>query len=232
MKEPSVEILYLAWNRLQFTSQTWRLLMCNTNWKLVKKLTVYDDGSEDGTLEFLREHIGDCPVEAELRLSDMRSPPAIMNHFLATERTELFFKLDNDICCPRKWLDIMLSVMRDNPEIDLLGVEPGMAEPDSERVGHGFQPSSHIGGVGLMRTKFFTDNPPIPERGRFGFGDIQDRYNPVRGWITPDLMMPQLDRVPIEPWKSLSAEYVRKGWQRNWPSWEMSLSQYWDWMPK
>ena len=50
------------------------------------------------------------------------------------------------------------------------------------------------------------------EGGYHGFTEHQWRYNPRRGWITPDLMVCLLDRVPIEPWMSLSEEYATKNW--------------------
>ena len=234
----SVEILYLAWNRLEFTSATWSWMLAHTNWDLVSKLVVYDDGSEDGTLEFLREatargkiryHHRDIPIE--LRVSDLRSPPAIMNHFLATCEADTFAKIDNDIALPVGWLDKMTSVLDDHPEIDLLGMEPGMvALSDVDHPGH-VVPCTHIGGIGLMRVSAFKSRPEIPSRGRFGFGEWQQRYEVPRGWIIPDINCPQLDRAPLEPWVSLTEEYIDKGWSRPWPKYdEISMRPYFSWI--
>lgn len=62
--------------------------------------------------------------------------------------------------------------------------------------------------------------------GRSGFSEWQHTYQPVRGWIRPDLPVALLDRVPLEPWLSLSQEYIANGWQRpqgiwdaRWMSW-------------
>ena len=90
------------------------------------KLVVYDDGSEDGTLEFLREAVDDAPVTAELRLSDLRSPPAIMNHYLATTEAGMFAKIDNDIALPGGWLNTMRNVLKNHPAVEVLGMEAGM----------------------------------------------------------------------------------------------------------
>jgi len=40
-----VDILYLAKGRLEFTKHTLGMLVKNTNWDLVNKLVIYDDGS-------------------------------------------------------------------------------------------------------------------------------------------------------------------------------------------
>ncbi len=236
------ELLYLAWNRMQFVTATWSWMLAHTNWELVDKLVVYDDGSEDGALEFLREQVAYArldDIDAELRVSDLRSPGAVMNHYVATSEADYFAKIDNDIALPGGWLEAMLSVIDDHPEIDLLGMEAGMAEPPKPRKPdkYGFQDSSHIGGVGLMRVEFFKSHPPIATRtgSRHGFTDWQNRWNPVRGWITPDLLVPQLDRIPAEPWQSLSDQYIDARWQRKWPKYgeDALMRRYWKWtLPK
>ena len=230
MTAGGIEILYLTYNRLNFTGLTWMLLMENTDWDLVDRLTVYDDGSEDGTLEFMREHIFDCPVEHELREGNFRSAPAIMNHFLATERAPLFAKVDSDICCPPGWLWDLFRVMRSNPDLILLGSEAGQTRLPEGNERHSFQRCSHIGGVGLMRTGYLQALPPIPSRGYFGWTEHQSRHRIPRGWICPDLMMPQIDRVPVEPWRSYTEEYIDRGWNRNWGHYGRERTCYWDWI--
>lgn len=238
----SLEILYLAWNRREFTSHTWAWLMAHTAWDYVSKVVVYDDGSEDGTLEFLRDNAKPFrrkhrTIQVELRESNLRSPAAIMNHFVATCRAEVFVKLDNDIALCGGWLEKMLDVMTRHPEVELLGMEAGMVAMQG-RDGNIYQtyevePCTHIGGVGMMRTSAFIDRPPIPFRvgDRIGFTEWQDRYELNRGWIIPDLDVPQLDKMPIEPWVSLTAEYIEKGWNREWPKYdEKWMAPYWRWM--
>ena len=53
----AVELLFLAWNRLEFTSRSWAWLVAHTNWELVSKVVVYDDDSTDGTDFWLSEQI-------------------------------------------------------------------------------------------------------------------------------------------------------------------------------
>ena len=232
-----VDILYLAWNRAEFVRHTFPWLLAHTDWRLVGKLVVYDDGSEDGTLEYLREAIKEVRVPAELRLSDLRSPPAVMNHYLATSEAQWFAKVDSDIALPGLWLPRLLGVVSSNPQVELLGMEAGMVRMpgrDGAPRASGpyrFEPASHIGGVGLMRVEAFRSRPRIPERGRFGFTEWQDRYQPVRGWIDPDLLCPQLDRLPLEPFRSLSEAYCEQGWQRAWePYDEKWMAPYWEWL--
>jgi len=231
-----VEILYCAWNRLEFTSATWAWMCAHTNWDLADSIVVYDDGSEDGTQEFLKDAVDSAPVKAELRIGDFRSPPAIMNHYIATAyKGRIFAKIDNDIALPGGWLDRMLGVMEENPKLELLGMEAGMIAMQG-RDGQTYEKytydeADHIGGVGLMRAKAFKERPQIPYRGRFGFTEWQDRYELKAGWIRPDITCPQLDRVPIEPWASLAEKYVDNGWSRPWPKYDDKwVRPYYGWI--
>lgn len=223
------------------TSASWSWLQSHTNWDLVNKLVVYDDGSEDGTLEFLREqtergkirhHHRDIPVE--LRVGDFRSPPAIMNHFVRTCEADAFAKIDSDIALPGGWLEKMADVLEKHPDLDLLGMEAGQVAMQG-RDGvvypeYGIEPCTHIGGVGLMRTSAFRKRPEIPYRGRFGFTEWQQRYDVPRAWIKPDIHCPQLDKIPDEPWASLTEEYIEKGWSRPWGKYDEWTRPYYQWV--
>lgn len=237
MADNKIDVLYLAYNRLEFTTHTFGWLLAHTNWRMVNRFIVYDDGSEDGTQEFLRDAISSVPYDkAELRISDLRSPPAIMNHYIATAESDWFCKVDNDIALPGGYLEALAAASTNCPEYRLIGMEAGTVElagRDGKKWNNMYRvvPSTHIGGVGLMHTQTFKDTPQIPSRGRFGFTEWQVRYDIRSGWICPDLLCPQLDRVPIEPFVSLSERYVEEGWQRDWPKYsEKWMEAYWSWM--
>lgn len=72
----------------------------------------------------------------------------------------------------------------------------------------GIRPHSIYGGF----TEWQTDNPRV-----------------IKGWAFPPLRVFLLDRLPIEPWASLSDEYIRNGWQREWTRYPKTVSSLWEW---
>lgn len=233
-----IDILYLAWNRLEFTRFSLRTLLANTDWSLVSRLVVMDDGSEDGTREWLDEALRGVPVETVLRAEGGIGPVALMQRHLADpESAAVFAKIDSDVCVPAGWLSTMLDVLDRYPFVELLGMEAGMSGV-AGRDGapfdgvYGVEPATHIGGVGLMRTSAFTSRPPMQADGRNGFSEFQHTHKPARAWITPDLPVVLLDRLPTEPWRSLSDDYIAAGWQRQFGVWdERWMGWAFDWLP-
>ena len=60
-----IDILYVGWNRLEFTKATFEALKANTDWSLVRHLHIHDDGSTDGTREWLRDAWIGMPVNVK-----------------------------------------------------------------------------------------------------------------------------------------------------------------------
>lgn len=246
-----VDVLYLTWNRRAFTEFSLQMLLDNTDWSKVDRLIVHDDGSDksEGTVAKVKDMLHDQKPETEVivhaRPWGVRfgSPPAVMNWYIETfGDSERFAKIDSDIVVPPGWLDALLGVVERQPHIELLGMEAGRMGPpghngapwdwDRPAEGYGFEKGLHIGGVGLMKTESFRIRPQIGANGRFGFTEWQHEYKPIRGWITPDLLISELTRIPFEPWVSLSAQYVERDWEREWPKYHERWDYWWGWWPK
>jgi hypothetical protein len=224
-----IDLIFLAFNRIEYTRAVMEAMIANTEWDLVRCACLYDDGSTDGTRTYLESV--KLPVETKLLYARFGGPVAIMGHYmLSGSPAEVYAKIDNDTMLPPNWLSESLPVMDKHPELDLLGIEafnPVKAGP-AERS---FLPASHIGGIGLMRRSCFRTLPkPNGECGRFGFTRWQkENRSVIKGWINPSLPVFLLDKCAFEPWNSLGKKYIAAGWQRPWPFYTEEDKALWEW---
>jgi hypothetical protein len=225
------ELLYTTHNRLEFTRTTFAALVENTDWTLVDHLHVCDDRSRDGSYEFLHEAIRAVPVSCSLTSSRFGGPVAAMVHAVGRCKSDTLVKVDNDLLLCPGWPRALLDVLEAAPELDVLGFEAGFGEAlapaDASRT---YREGPHVGGIAAFRTRIFKKHKPRQSGvgGRLGWTAFQRSYARC-GWLVPDLACVALDRLPFEPWRSLSAAYVARGWQREWPKYPESMSDYWSW---
>jgi GT2 family glycosyltransferase len=228
--ERRVDLLYLACNRLEFTRETFECLLSNTDWRYVRELFVYDDGSVDGTREWLEQNHSRAPTSISFVRTRFGSPVAAMRHFIEAAQAPLLVKTDNDVMLPPGWLRESLEVMARHPELSLLGIEAMHPVDDRPGTARTYAPAAFVSGLGLYRRAAFAKSRPVVYRRWFGLEEWQQQQGPglVRGWITPALPVFLLDRVPFPPWSDLSAAYIRRGWQRSWPNYDPACT-LWEW---
>ncbi len=211
-----IDILFLSHNRLAFTRASLEALITNTQWDRVKRFVWYDDDSCDGTLDLYEDFQSAIPVPVHFWPGQYGSPVTIMNAHLRDDPTPIFAKIDNDVLVPKYWLGELLNVMDRNDDLSFLGLEAfDPVEPG--QIDRTYRKARFIGGIGLMRTAAF-GGPVLDETiGRYGFGVFQENHPLItKGWLTPALPVFLLDRLPQEPWCSLSRKYALHGWQRTW----------------
>lgn len=239
------DVLYVSWNRLRFTQETFAALIANTAWEHVDRLVIADDGSEDGTWQWLcdacdkaTDELGSDMPELAFLPRPFGGPVAAANVYLRLPRgeAEAVAKIDNDTAVCAGWLEEMLGLLESHPDVDLLGMRPDIGPPQPcPYKGRGVKYAEFVDGNGLWRHRAF-DGRPLP-RGwgagkRLGFTQWQQHQKRVvKAWASPDLPVFQLDGLPFEPWLSLSAEYAQKGWQRGWPNalYSTDAHEYWSW---
>jgi GT2 family glycosyltransferase len=226
----SVDLLYLAYNRLEFTRETFSALVANTDWQYVRQLHVYDDGSTDGTRDYLRTAIRQVPTEVRLEETHLRHAVASTLQALGRTSAPILAKTDNDAMLPPGWLRAGLAVLERHPELQLLGIEAMSPHVDDPDVPRSFTPAEFISGLGLYRREAFARSRPVAVNRWFGLEEWQMAQGPglVRGWMTPALPVFLLDRLPFHPWRALSDEYIRRGWQRPWQGYPHD-SPLWHW---
>lgn len=237
-----IDLVYVSWNRLEYTKHSFRALLANTAWEHVAKLILADDGSTDGTREWLDEARREVPVRNHFLAgpgSRFNGPVEAMNVYLTEGRSpgiEIVAKIDNDfVACPG-WLDEMLVLLERHPDVDLLGMCPNVGPPEPcPYAKRGVRYAPFVDGNGLWRLRAF-DGRPKPQRTRrdprYGFDVWQRAHSDVvKAWAAPDLPVFCLDGLPFEPWLALAGAYVTAGWQRGWPNapYSADADAYWSW---
>jgi hypothetical protein len=190
----------------------------------------------------------DLTEEEKEKEGGLGSPVAVMADYLASPGAQFWAKIDSDVIVPPGWLDQCAATFESHPELDLLGIEPPDSRcphftqsyrPDATRdleMADGppsYVPVSTIGGIGVFRRRAFERRPLTPH-GKYGGFEAWQRAHTqvVRGQIRPALDLFLLDRLPVEPWASLSADYIAKGWQRPWRTYSAGFSHLWQWWLK
>jgi len=118
-----IPILFLCYNRLEYTKKSLEALMA-TNYPI--EVYIHDNGSTDGTVEYLKI-VGDreqannlnWPI-AKIVYSEknigLNKP---FNNFLRIYKDSSFVaKVDNDTIMPPNWLNELFYVMTTKPELD------------------------------------------------------------------------------------------------------------------
>lgn len=240
---PRVDILFLAKNRREMTRESVGHLVSNTNFRFVNCLTFWDDGSEDGTAELLRDFqellVPDTCLCIAGRKSNLGSPVEIAYDHAQESSAEFVAKIDNDCMVPPGWLNEAVRVMEADPRIEVLGLEdPVLVEDDRLKLlnrdpsaARGWRYFPWVGGLYLARRTAYDGRPPVSMHDTYwGWADWLEKNRVCCGWLEPPLPVFVLDRLPFEPWLSLSTEYERRGWQRPWQKYDREKHAYlWEW---
>lgn len=241
-----IDLLFVAFNRLEMTRESFHALLNHTNWREVARLHVVDDGSRDGTAEWLEEalaqfrfpkHTSTVFYGSSRKVRGIGGPVAAMNLLLdnLSQDVEMFGKIDNDMVVPPGWLDDLLRTMYLNPGLDVLGMEPFVGDPTASPYPREVTEAVHVGGKGLIRTRVFSHCRPRPGgvNGYQGWTQYQVKHPSIScGWATPDLLAFGLDQLPFEPWVSLTAQYEAKRWARRWPCYSDPTPYCGWWVPR
>lgn len=119
LEEPNVSIIILTWNQLEYTKECLEALDRHT--KLNHEIIIVDNGSTDGTPNWLKERAaGDSRLRLALN-SDNRGFAAGCNQGLALAKAEWLILLNNDVVVTEGWLDGLLECHETTPCAGIVG---------------------------------------------------------------------------------------------------------------
>ncbi|MGP8321261.1 MAG: glycosyltransferase, partial [Methanosarcinaceae archaeon] len=127
--QPLVSIIILSHNQLEYTKKCIESIFRHT--KESFELIMVDNGSTDGTVEYLETEVGSRKSEVESRRSEGRIKiiknkenlgfAAGNNQGIAVAMGDYILLMNNDIVVTPNWLDSMISCAERNPRIGIVG---------------------------------------------------------------------------------------------------------------
>lgn len=124
--KPDVSVVVVCHDGLPFTKLCLAALLERTPHSKLEVIVV-DNGSRDGTAEYLDALPDTAPCVRVLRNAENRGFPAAANQGLAAARGTAFVLLNNDVLVPAGWLDPLLAALADHAV--------GLAGPTTNRIG-------------------------------------------------------------------------------------------------
>ena len=118
-KNPSVQIIYITFNRLYYTQKTLPALLESSD-TASYQIFIVDNGSTDGTVEYLKS-LKHPRIEKIIynKINDGLVKPT--KKFWAESNAELVGKIDNDILVPKNWIDKLIDAHLKIPELGVCG---------------------------------------------------------------------------------------------------------------
>lgn len=152
-----VPVMFPTWNRLGYTKKALNNLLAVTP---ECQVIIYDDGSTDGTPEYL-ETLTDERIMATVYNTERQGIDRAMDRFFSvTAGVDWVAKVDNDAMMPARWLEDLIEVGK-AATLDVAAPThfknheaKGKYLDDNKRAnikGHTLYFNSHVGGLGVIR---------------------------------------------------------------------------------
>jgi len=147
----NVPVMFPTWNRIEYTKRSLESLLETPD----ISICVYDDGSIDGTVEYL-ESINDPKIIAKVYREKRHGIDAQMDLFFSVVRgVDWIAKVDNDTIMPKGWLESLIEAAS-RCSLDVVGSDHHtsgrkrfFSRPVSKN-GRVYYSWSHVGGSGIL----------------------------------------------------------------------------------
>ena len=205
-RAPSIHLVMMTYNRLDYTREALPALLADPEEDFV--LTIWDNGSTDGTREFIRQ-VSD-PRVVEVVLSDENKGQAyVTNKIWEDSEADLVGKVDNDCVVTPGWTRPLARAHADLPELGVVGCwhffaqdfDLGRARHKIQRFGdHQIFRHPWIDGSALLvKRKVFLEYAPCREEEYLsGFWTRLALDGYVNGFYYPLILQDHLDD-PLHP---------------------------------
>lgn len=147
----NVEILYITCGRLEYTKKSLPSVVENAGMDF--SLCIYDNGSDDGTKEFLSDFVKQYKNKIEINfLNENKGISHVTNMFWEKSTAKIIGKIDNDMLMPKNWLRILYSAFISAKDIHILGPCTVFPEDVDEELAR--KRARNVNGVMLLQEEY------------------------------------------------------------------------------
>jgi glycosyltransferase involved in cell wall biosynthesis len=169
-----IDLAFVTYNRLEYTKLALASILADPSEEF--SLTIWDNASTDGTVEYLKEMISDPRVKDIIFSKENVGQIAAVNAIWSNSQADLIGKLDNDCLMTPGWTRILAAAHRDIKELGAIACwHYAMDDFEYERAKHKIQV---FGNHQILRHPWTCGAGVILKRETFV------RLGPMKGWDT------------------------------------------------
>lgn len=134
----TIDLVFITYNRLDYTKLALPSVLADPTEEF--SLTIWDNASTDGTVEYLKNEVSD-PRISDIIFSKVNLGQMVaLNEIWGKSKADLLGKLDNDCLLPPGWTRILAQAHADVPKFGILGCWHYFPDDfDYERAKHKIQ---------------------------------------------------------------------------------------------
>jgi GT2 family glycosyltransferase len=134
----TIDLVFITYNRLEYTKLSLASVLADPTEKF--RLTIWDNASTDGTVEYLKNEVKDPRiVDIVFSTNNIGQYPAV-NEVWGKSKADLLGKLDNDCLVTPCWTRTLAQAHADIPELGIVACWHYLPEEfDYERAKHKIQ---------------------------------------------------------------------------------------------
>jgi len=153
----SIDLVFITYNRLEYTKLSLASVLADPTEEFT--LTIWDNASTDGTVEFIKQEVNDPRIADVVFSKENVGQMAAVNEIWGKSKSDLLGKLDNDCIMTPGWTRTLAQAHADIPELGVVACWHYLPEEfDYERAkqkihtfnGHKIFRHPWTGGTGLL----------------------------------------------------------------------------------
>jgi len=113
-----VDLVFVCWNRLDYTRLSLESILSDPTEEF--QLTIWDNGSTDGTVEYLRREVDDPRIKDIVLSKENVGQIAAVNAIWSRSKADLLGKLDNDCLMMPGWTRTLAQAHADIEELGVV----------------------------------------------------------------------------------------------------------------